>query len=486
MRNEILSHLVREGSKWLLAVVLFGGVAACQKENVCLTEDERVVMEAKRNAEVLLTDFAEVLSKATYARREVREFLREEALKQFDRNYDVLYALARDKKVGDETFRDILVAYSSEEEMDRIEAGLPLLNIFVPEISCFSICPENLDCEDAEIPVAVSKRRVTSLYVNGTCEVDLEKGEVPDFHTFVVNENSRVVVMPAMKGGAASVAFKSPSYDGTKASLSSEQSVSMTAEEVGERAVEAFRYYDGSSSDEHSRTFQRDYIYFGITPEDKKEGKDGAFHPEVSEYLAWIKINPRAYFSISDQVAGEDYDDPSIKKWAVSRKKKDFTAQELIDKMWTQGTYNFRIEVFSEKTNCTVVQHIPLRPEEIWDIKYQRHYRHGTWFRKKKYTYKIDPDDFVAKPVCFSHREMPLGGWNPVYDGRNKYVNLWEDDVLTYTMVGGVHRRIEEHDHLGALHIDFYDSIILEKDGSDKYLLHHYNTGMVEFALIAK
>lgn len=113
--------------------------------------------------------------------QDVREFLKTEAVKQFDKNYDVLYALVKDKKINGPTFRDILVAYSSEADVQDIEKNVPLLNILVPKIALFDIDPANMDCTDPEIPVAVSKEKTTSLYLNGECAADLEKGEIPDF-----------------------------------------------------------------------------------------------------------------------------------------------------------------------------------------------------------------------------------------------------------------------------------------------------------------
>ena len=51
--------------------------------------------------------FASILSKAVYQHKSLRDFLKTEALEQFDENYDVLYALVRDKQIGKQTFREI-------------------------------------------------------------------------------------------------------------------------------------------------------------------------------------------------------------------------------------------------------------------------------------------------------------------------------------------------------------------------------------------
>ena len=72
--------------------------------------------------------FSEILSKATFNNQDVRKFLKEEAIKQFDKNYDVLYAKVKDYTIGDKTFEEILTGYSSAEEMNAIFNAIPRLN----------------------------------------------------------------------------------------------------------------------------------------------------------------------------------------------------------------------------------------------------------------------------------------------------------------------------------------------------------------------
>lgn len=83
--------------------------------------------------------FAKLLSQAASSSIEVRNFLKKEALVQFDNDYDIFYPLIKDKKVsGNQSFRDILLSYCKEEnELSQIEQSLPLLNIMVPDLTLF-------------------------------------------------------------------------------------------------------------------------------------------------------------------------------------------------------------------------------------------------------------------------------------------------------------------------------------------------------------
>ena len=118
--------------------------------------------------------------------------MKEEAIKKFDKNYNVLYYLVKDRKIKEKTFRELLVETSSEEQISQIENNVPLLNILIPEIALFNIKAENLEIKDNEIPVAVKKENGTYLYLNGKMEMIVPKGEIPDFYVLVVRENDRV------------------------------------------------------------------------------------------------------------------------------------------------------------------------------------------------------------------------------------------------------------------------------------------------------
>lgn len=65
-----------------------------------------------------MVSFAQILSAATFDNKDVREFLKTEALKKFDKNYDILYLAVKDEMIGDLTFRQTLASYSSEEAIE--------------------------------------------------------------------------------------------------------------------------------------------------------------------------------------------------------------------------------------------------------------------------------------------------------------------------------------------------------------------------------
>ncbi len=511
-------------TKILMSIAVIAIACSCEKENMT-PETESIAAETASSTETRLSEFAEILSRATYERQDLREFLKEEAVKQFDKNYDVLYALVKNKEIGGSTFRDILVEYSSEAAIRDIEENIPLLNILVPKIAIFGIDPADMDCTDPEIPVAVSKAKVTSLYLNGTCVTDLEKGEIPDFHTFVVNENSRVIVDPATRSGEPTVSFISPNYDGSIKADETPQtrSAAMSANDAGAKAVAAYNYFYADAGN-NSRAYQRDYIYYGITP----ANNDGTLNRLVSEYISFIEIDPSCYYNISDQKTNQGDDDPYIKKYQTTKKKRPYTDEELIGKMWTSGSYNFRIEIFSANSSQPIIVYLPLRPEEIWNFNTTYTREHKTWFSHSKYTHTIDPKKFTVKRVYLKDKQISFGKWDLSEEALHRYISIFEEDkvgkyttTVTHQMtkmtgikvngsikfglgdqakvsgdIGGEvshsttkteskeykFERQEADDNLGTTKIYFFDPIIDGKSGND-YLVHTYNTGIVTFGL---
>lgn len=407
---------------------------SCKKEATINTQNEKqkaaLVLSAERK-EQLLSKFASVLSKASFENENIRSFLKKEALKQFDKNYDVLYYLVKDELVKDKSFRDELIAYSSEETIAEIENSLPLLNILVPSIPMFGIKPEDLDVTDREIPVAVAREKATTLYFEGKEEVNIAKGEVPAFHVFVVNENSRVeapVVLPATKSTAAkSVVFKFTNYSYNHLKNFIKVKSLAPASSVGNKAIEAFSYYNSQDSCSiYSMLRQRDYIYHGIKPGDAWGGTNEA----VSEYIGFIEVDPAAYFKIADQNNDQiPYNDPQLKHQDQYRYRKPYSEQELIDKMWTQGAYDFRFEIYRTRGNRPQVIFMPFRPQDLWNFNTQTSYRHGTWIRRKKWTYKVDPHNFTAKRVDLASDVISMGKWDLKEEGLTRLVSIYEQDL---------------------------------------------------------
>ena len=483
--------------------------------------NETTVSESK-------TAFARILSAAVSDSKDVREFLKAEALKKFDKNYDVLYLAVKDEMVGDKTFRQVLASYASEGAIDSIEANVPLLNIYLTRTAFLDIYPEDLDVDDKFTPVAVEEKDSVAFFCEGVEEFSLAKGEIPDCHVFVVGENSRVVVDGEASIGNKSLAtkgfrFKDQSFDGSCGEMCNKSAVTNQGL-LGTRAIQAFNYFYADDNSVNRKELQRDYIYYGLTPNNRK----GNRVLSVSEYLAYIKISPSAMNTMADQ----DEDPRLVNLNPTKTKGSAWTYDELLNQVWTRGAFNIRFDIVSSNSTMPQTVYIPLTPDQLWDMSYTCKRRHKTWFRHNKYYYTIYPDEFTAKDI-YLDRPVDLGKWDIEQESLCRYINIFEEDknvektrTVTYEMdvtksdvvkdgtkinlgtdtasvtieVGGsssssnqsksyvtvTEKWSEGSDNLGRTKIEYYDPVIDKRISSSLYLLHTYSTGTVEFGIVVK
>lgn len=507
---------------YCLAIALLS--TSCSNEVSTFTEVENSAQTmTKQDAK---EKFAKILSKAVYNRQSVREFLKNEAIKQFDENYDVLYYLVKDEMIDGQSFRDILKTYSSEAEIQKIEKALPLLNILLPEMLIIDIKPEDLDVNDPAIPIAVANDSCANIYLNGSQEGIVESGQMPGFHLFVVNENSRVEIpsYSTRSGDKKCIVFKSSNYDRKKNVATRSVASSST---VGDKAIRAYNYFYKDDGSNEQMAYQRDYIYYGITP----QNQTGRLNLSVREYLTNLEIQPSVFGIISDDTKGDEEakNDPYIKQGQVGKRGgSGHSESKLIEIMWTKGSFNFKFEIIQGNATTPSVVLIPLRPHEIWDFNIEHYRKHGTLFRKEYNRYTIYPDRFASKNIDLAKFNASLPKWDITKEGLIRYINVYEEDVSankeyieeyevtkgdTSNFNGGLkislgpikidfggnknsntitHQkttikvtRQEDSDYLGTVPVYFYDPIIIGKEGSN-YKLHTYSTGSVNFSIVSK
>lgn len=224
-----------------------------------------------------LSDFAEILSSAVYSELPLRDFIKSEALKEFDRDYDVFYPFVKDEIVYDnQTFRQILEKYDTKGLLQEIEAREPLLNILVPDWSwvdeeCFSV--HHWDTSNPEVAVTYACPGPTvPLYGKGELLGSMRGNEFSSEPVLVVKRNERMVFNPT-KSGPLVYDFSNPAYDGsrkieTKGTWYNHiydfdavyPSYAVPLSVLPEKVRNA--YYE---SENNSSMFQRDGIYYNMT-----------------------------------------------------------------------------------------------------------------------------------------------------------------------------------------------------------------------------
>lgn len=141
---------------FIFASIFFMFACTQEEDNLLPTNKDANTRALELTTADAQTRFAKLLSKAASSSIEVRQFLKAEAIKQFDNDYDVFYPMIKDKIVIDgKSFRDILLSYcKAPEELTEIEQSQLLLDILIPDLTLFwNFNAEKWDATDKEIVV---------------------------------------------------------------------------------------------------------------------------------------------------------------------------------------------------------------------------------------------------------------------------------------------------------------------------------------------
>lgn len=146
------------------------------------------------NETYLKKKFSIALANVFYESEASRKLIKEEVLKQFDYEYDVLYMLVKDKRVEDgKTFEEQLLKFIDKEELSSLLQKIPNLTIFVPALPDDIFSPEKWNVKE-EIPlVAYKDRDGQILYTDNVGNINsIAYDEIPMFPIVVVKPSERV------------------------------------------------------------------------------------------------------------------------------------------------------------------------------------------------------------------------------------------------------------------------------------------------------
>lgn len=375
----------------------------------CAQEEEVSSVQEKSNASSVLPvaqaqlEFAQLLSKAAYNSLEVRSFLRKEALKQFDNDYDIFYPLVRNKVVsGDQTFRDVLLSYSKDEnELSQIEHSLPLLNILVPDLSLFGdFNAKNWDVNSNDVAVICRDDDSNTLYENGENTGSLQGEDVPDFPCLVVKNNERLEVSNVnTRSGEATYKFRSDAFDGTKKKVQTRSErdddleptenlgAGINASEFKADIVAAWNEFKDVPN-----AYQRDYLYYGIT----KANKPGPLNRNIREELYRFRIQADAFSTIADQ---EDKD-PQLQE--ISQRKRELSNDEIVKRIWKDGNFEFHFKSYIAAENGKeAMEHMitaSVKASDLFSIsKVHVYHKNRTGFRHSRNVYSVDVKNLKSK-----------------------------------------------------------------------------------------
>ncbi len=387
------------------------------------SQNDEIVTQSKESVETVTRlssgeaqqNFAKILSKAVYNSAEVRSFLKEHALAQFDNDYDIFYPFVKNRVVSNEqTFREVLLSYcENENELIQIEESLLLLNILVPDLSWISdFNAETWDIKDPEVAVICKDDDTNTLFGNGEAMDNLPSNEIPGFPCLVIKNNERVKLSKAVtRSGDVTYEFISDVFNPEKnrpqtrnkyedpLEITEIQSPFATAVQLDSTIINAWK-----ECKDVPNAYDRDYIYYGIS----KTNPSGPLNRNMRESLFKFRINPNLFTTIADQAEK----DPSLGQ--TSKESGKLTTEEIVQNVWKDGRFEFYFTCYVGNRESDSPQRqqlvFNLAPREVFSIeKVNVDYVNRTLFRHSKYTYTVDPKNLRARwiyPANLENIEM--------------------------------------------------------------------------------
>ena len=258
-------------------------------------------------------EFARIMAKAIHD-KDIREFIKNEALKEIDNDYDVIYHYVKNRKMNNGlTFRENIAQYCKNKfYLDSITQIDQLLTIFVPDINN-NFSPQSWDL-DNQIPL-VTVRNMNKdgklLAFNKLGEsIDLNCYKKPDFPVLVIKSNERIIDVnkmnkiksvqmgnvPLSNNDGIFAYFLDESFVNTKTykndKLNSLRVDIITTPGPNENILNLLlneNYYKSLFININDADCNRDFLYYGINS--KFGSVKGPLKTSIREYITSITFN---------------------------------------------------------------------------------------------------------------------------------------------------------------------------------------------------
>lgn len=430
-------------AKLLFMVAVALSIASCSRE-----ADQLTINEESSDAFISAQkEFAKILSSALNEEPDLRAFLKNEALKEFDMDYDVFYPYTKDVVVsGNRTFKDILISHSEDpSSLDRIEAVIPKLTILVPDWSWvdkdgFSV--KTWDTYSKEVFVGISDDSSDHvIFLNGEEAGTVSAGTIPCSPVVIIKSNERMrVVSPATRGSEATFDFVYDVYDGRNKlpetrvhytqinwnyDKSGESDFASASElpSIVKTAAEQFSY-------NNNKVAQRDYIYYRMS---KSNTDKGHLDQTIKEYVYRFKIDKSKLTILDYHDTPDVKKDPSFKSDSpVFKRKKNKLksgSNDIQKYLWSEGSleicFTFYLGTYGSSVLSSYKVPVTIKPSELWEVKTSTERREtcGTYFH---YKYISKEDDLVSK--WYYPKDFPVQPFNLADNSTSIWFSIYEED----------------------------------------------------------
>lgn len=418
--------------------LLLGIATSCSDgDEAILPEQASAKMPATEvvvNKDSCMQLFSQILSKAVSQRQDVRMFLKAQALKKFDNDFNVFYPFVKNEKIGERTFKDVLSDYEKNEgDLDNIEKTVPLLNIHIPEIGDQKV--ERLNVADDEIPVLLGNK----LYYEGNVVDSLGVDEVPGFNLFVVCESSTIREKNAFTRSISDCSIDgkyeyvdktfNPKYVNEKTLTRSSVEYDNLDEKYTERGyipkgdIDPL-LIDAFNNSKNQQRATRYMMYYGLS---NVSQTPTAMKPDIKDCIFRFKISQNAFSRFEDIAEGDNK--PLFNK-SQSQQKAPMTREQALQRLLTGRAFCFLFKFEGNVNGNTVTSEdmkIYAKPDQLFNLRIVESKSHKTMFRHSKYTYTIDKNGIKSKwfyPLDYG-QDTRLNTWDVSKDPIEKKVIVY-------------------------------------------------------------
>lgn len=355
----------------ILIILILLVVVSCSNDKYDIVDSSSLNSEDNiENVNYLKNRFSFALAQVLFENEDVRALIKEEALKQFDYEYDVLYLLVYDKPLsGGKTLEELLLKYLSKRELSSLLKKIPTLTIFVPSLPYDTFSAESWNVK-SDIPfVAYKNEESQILYIDNEGIIkEIFHDEIPVFPIVVVKPSERVLLQSAMVRSAS---------DATVLRAGNGMNFVFQYEEFNNKSKINTRstlipnnyekIYDAKNKSDENGIWQRDYIYYNISTKDGI----GIFQKNISECLYSFELqgDPNAIYRV---IADQD-DDPKYRPKGQGRHP--VRGQDWGTEMyWYAGNFEFIVKIYVSSTQLIsneIIKAISINPTELFELELQ-------------------------------------------------------------------------------------------------------------------
>ncbi|KZS39440.1 hypothetical protein AWE51_12950 [Aquimarina aggregata] len=481
---------------FLLFLITSISFISCEKNEIDSDIETSEITVDYDQKSALQRDFARAMALALKESIPLRKFIKDEALKMFDNDYDILYHMVKNKQLSDgKKLRDVLKKYYKDENrLDEIENQVPLLTILVPTLPKNSFSAELWDVQNEVPEVAIRMNNTNHVPVINNLgeEYIIKGGHIPGFPIIVIKENERIVYNSGLtkenrylKGAEFSTKdnrsfqFLSDAFDRSKVQNISKR----RTRRLDQKILDAYDIYKNTDG------WHRDYIYYDLTQNNTRDQFSFDFQEHITDFVLIDAMN--AYQKIADQSGEPNY---------LNSKKENSSG-------WTGGFFEFKVKVLINARNGVgeeLTTFFTAKPEELFLIEYRQlteniniYVFESIYSKTKRMMLPLFNWDLnqYASSIKIEIEEVDLTETTTITDTRLvKFANNFSIDPtdgilkkiglkfgasLEQNVSQSVQKKITQgNDELGEVIINFADNVYTGKKHRRRYITRRYYTGL--------